>query len=245
MADSWLKIQDRAFRTLLFNKFNSVLKYQDEGEEKKSVLLMPQPTALREITERRGSSEMEFINYWRDEYIFDWDRGNTSAARTGLFVEGDVNSQGQALSGGMIKAVPLKLRYNIWYWTVWPDKLNEFTEAFIWWQHTNPNFNILLNDAYPLEIDLHFTSMKDESTVDMQFTTGRYFVVSGSITLDTWLFKVPDPFSGSIEKIVLQIFDKDDLSSDEDYISVIVPEDPTYNEELHDILLLVHENITG
>ena len=239
---------DRTFRTLLFTKFNSVLKYADEGEEKKSVLLMPQPAALRVVSERRGSSELEFINYWRDEFIFDWDRNNTSAARSGLHFTSTTEESGYRTSK-IITAVPLKLRYNIWYWTMYPDKLNKFIEDFIWWQHTNPNFNIVFDDTYELEIDMHFTSLKDESTADTQFSTGQYFSVNGTITLDTWLFNLEEyggvaGDAGIIETIVLKIFDKKDLNTTEEYITVTVPEDDTYNEELHDALLLASNNIT-
>ena len=238
---------DRAFRTLLFTKFNSVLKYDEDDELKKSVLLMPQPAALRVVSERRGSSELEFINYWRDEFIFDWDRNLTSAARTGLYFTSTTEESGYT-TGKKITAVPLKLRYNIWYWTMYPDKLNEFIEKFIWWQHTNPNFAILLDDTYELEIDMHFTSVKDESTVDTQFTTGQYFSANATITLDTWLFNMEEyggtSGNGIIESIILKIFDKKDLNTTAEYITVTVPEDPTYNEDLHDALLLESNTIT-
>jgi len=231
---------DRAFRTLLFTKFNSVLKYKADGEEKKSVLLQPRTSALRTVSERRGSSELEFTSYWRDEFIFDWDRNLTSAARQGISFEYGKDSDP---TFEIVTAIPLKLRYNVWYWTMYPDKLNEFIETYLWWQHTNPNFEINYNDKFPLEIDLHFSSLKDESTVDTQYTEGQYFVVNGSIVLDTWLFKLAS-FNSIIETIVLKIFDKDSLSTSADYITVTVPEDETYDEELHDALLMESVNIT-
>jgi len=153
MADSFLKYIDTAMRARVWYKFSDLLGITNINQDS---AFMIKDTALRHISEKRGAIQAEFITIWREGTEFDWDRQRSVLARREItpIVNGNMKS---------IRTVPAKLNYTVWFWSKDRDKLNQIAERFLFWQHTDPNLDLLLNNTYPLEFDLHFGAVTDES----------------------------------------------------------------------------------
>jgi len=225
MSTSFIKSYDDAMKTLLFAKWQSKLEFGDALEIpdkiNKSVIQMHKDVALRTISEKRGYDSLEFMNFYRVGVSPSWERQRTPLARKGLIVP---------MANGLprrVKAQPIDIRYNAWFWTKDLDKAYQIIEDYIMWQHETPTLEIVYNDLYTLQPWLHFGEVIDESTVPNEYNKGRYFVYRMPIKLDAWVLKSDDDI-GIINKIQMTLYDKDYVT---DYSSIIV-EDSSQDVEL-------------
>lgn len=232
---SFLYAIDLGLAALLYTKFGEILDLESIN---KGVIFYPKHVAQREIAEKRGNTEVEFINYWRTSMALDWERQNTPMARRGVNMPYPAVNPTDAIE---VKAMPVKLGYQVWFWSKDKDKLNQIAETYLFWQHTNPNLDLQYQDEYPLDLDLHFGEIVDESVVEEKWEKGMYFIYSMPITIDGWVFTSTDPINNIIYTIQLTCYDKDDLVT---YEELIVPESSDYDPEKVAALKLFERTIT-
>lgn len=229
---SFIKAIDVGFQGLLFQKYKNILSLDSI---QKSVLFYPKEIALREAAEREGKSRLEFINFWRTSLSYDWNRANTVAARSGI------NVPDPPLGYRIIKSIPAQIQYDVWFWTKDKEKLNLISEEYLFWQQTDPNLDLLYLETYPLELDLHFGELIDESTVLEKYDKGTIFVTRGSVTVEGWIFVSSGYKSNIIYKIhLLCVNDTGSLNYQE-----IIAHDGTQNTSLIQTLKLIERNITS
>lgn len=229
MANSLLQGFDLAVKAALYNRFASILGIDTETSDEDTninlgIFQFPKAVAQRISAEKRGETYLEFINFWRVGASFSWARNRSPLAKRGIPVSGE---------DGIItyvKATPIDLRYDAWFWSKDLDKLYQVMEDYVFWQHDNPKVSLLYNNLYELTPDIHFGEIVDESTVSEQFDQGTIFVYRMPITVDGWVLK-GEPFN-IISKIKVTFYDKDDIT---DYEEVIV-EDSNHDSELESAL---------
>ena len=97
-----------------------------------------------------------------------------------------------------VKAVPAEMNYTCWVWSRDNGKVQQCIRDYLFWQHTTPNLLLTINldenaetpILQNLELDLHFTGITDESTVETQYDNGLYYVAGLGVKLDGWEFDV-------------------------------------------------------
>lgn len=231
---------DLATRSLLYSKFGNdlginTLSGEDSENINKGVILFPKEIAQRIIAEKRGEYFLEFINFWRRPLLYSWERSRTTVGRRGLIVSPtDTTRQ-------TVRAVPVDISYDIYFWSKSRDKVQDSLETYFFWQQTYPKMSITYNDTYPLELDLHFGQVSDQSPIDQIFTKSQYFVYTAPLEVDGWIFKSDDPSSNIIRKIQLTVYDKDDVSD----ITEIYVEDSNQDEEMEAALRMLRANLYG
>lgn len=181
---SFLQVMDLGLKTLVFNQFKPVMSLTDIETD---IAFVPKGVAQRIIAEKRGEGTVEFINLYRTETKFSWDRHRTSVGRNGLYIEFALPNKSSVVN---LKAVPTDLEYTIWFWSKDNEKVQRAIEEYMFWIHQEPRLKLRLAERYPLEIYMKFGSVSDESTVETEFDTGRYFVASVPISLEGWVFKI-------------------------------------------------------
>jgi len=197
---SFLKVMDAAIKVALFNRFKTILGLTNVNDD---VVQSPKDVAFRQISEKRGRAVVEFINVWRETSNFSWSRQRTAVARREITLAyTDPNTKTQIISA---KAIPVDLGYIFWWWTKDYDKYNQVVESYSWWRQQDPNLSINFDDAYPLELDLHFGEVVDESTVETMFDQGLYFVGSAPINVDAWFVEGLSNYA--IQTIIKSIYD--------------------------------------
>jgi hypothetical protein len=229
---------DGAIKAILLNKYGALLDLDDcaiGDVPNKAIVQWPKDMALRMISEKKQNVRMKFISFWRDGISPDWNRNRTPLARRGMVFD---LSGGAGTTTQRLQMIPVKYNYSIYYWTRDLEHNQRLIEEHMWWQHTFPNLQFVFNGTYPLQPQIHFDSIVDESTVDSMLDKGLYFVTKAPITVDGWLIKSEDPTSqGLIEKVVLYIKDKDNLI-EYDYATLIDEDASIYDEQLADALHL-------
>ncbi len=242
VPSSFIKLIDLSLQGALFTRFESIFSLESIN---KGVLNYPQSISLREVSEKRGNVELEFINIWRTSTAPDWERMRTPAARRGLTMD---YTNGNKTDITWIKAVPAKLEYEVSFWTKYKDRLNLIAERYLFWQHETPNLDINLtvsydsvDFSYPTKLQLHFGPLVDESNITEKFEKGQIFKLKVPITVDGWVF-VSDSVK-TIKTIYFTIYDKDALSTTADYSEVIV-EDSNQDAELEIALKLFTRTYT-
>ena len=233
MSSSFLSSIDSVMKVLLYDKFASILGIDlkastEDANINKGIILFPKDVALRIIAEKRGTNYLEFINFWKDGIAFDWKRQRTPPARRGLYMVNSAVDGVENAKATIVKAVPVNIDYSFWVWSKSLDTIYQVVETYINWQHNMPKMIVNYNNLYPMELDLHFSNVIDESPINTMFTTGQYFVHKMSIKLDCWLPTSMD--IKTIHKIILTMYYKDDLT-DEQMNSIII-EDTGADEEL-------------
>lgn len=233
----FLQVIDIGLRGLLFTKFHDILEL---GTINQGVILGPREIAQREMAEKRGATEVEMINLWRTRVAPDWKRMRTGAARRGMMMQYSDANKTDLVN---IKAVPVNLEYSAWFWTLEREKLNLIAERYLFWQQDDPNLNMNYRvkvdgeeSDFPIELDLHFGELTDESTVSEKYDKGRIFILSVPITVDGWIL-IPST-TKTILNIYFTVYDKDDLSDTADYEEVII-EDSSQDVELEAVLRLL------
>lgn len=198
--DSLLYSYDRAIKLILYSKFASILGIDTQSSSETSninlgIFQIPKDAALRVAAEKRGVTFLEFINYWRATAAFSWARNRTPVSRRGLWVA----TSDDGADTVHVKAVPIDLAYNVWFWSKDLDKIYQVIEKYVFWQQNNPNLLITYNDAFELSPDLHFGEIVDESTIGEQYAKGITYVYKMPIRLDAWIF------SGTTSKVIHKI----------------------------------------
>jgi len=235
---SFLQSYDLAVKTVLYDKFASVLGIDtqsstEEGNINLGIFQFPKAVAQRVAAEKRGETFLEFINFWRMGASFSWARNRTPLSRRGLWLDVD----GTGKNSVHIKAVPIDLNYNAWFWSKDRDKIYQVIEDYVFWQQNNPNISILYNDTYELTPDLHFGEIVDESTIDEMYQQGTIHVCKMPIKLDAWVLKGLS--FKTVYKIKLTIRDKDEITNYEE----IMIEDSDQDTELEAALRFSREAI--
>jgi len=235
VSDSFLQGYDYAVKAILYNKFASIMGIDTQSSSEETninlgIYNFPKEVAQRVSAEKRGQTFLEFINFWRVRAGFSWDRNRSVLSRRGMWI-GDADATGQ--NTVHVKAVPMDLTYDVWFWSTDRDKLYKIMEAYAFWQQDNPKVALTYVDTsdneYPMTPDIHFGDIVDESTINDQYREGIIHVIRMPITVDAWIFK--DFSWKTISKILVTFYDKDELSTVAEYSTVIV-EDEHQDTEL-------------
>lgn len=183
-TSSCLKWIDEGLRILVYSKFSSVMGLTSMLKDS---VIYPKDVSLRKISEIRGRDVVEFFNIWRNGTVRDMSRQRTPVGRRGIMTRYTPDSNRDTID--LFRAMPVNLEYDVWFWTKSRETWNKVAEEFMFWIHSNPNLDLVLNDTYDLEFDLHFGDrMQDESTVDEQYNLGQLFLINGQIQVDGWIF---------------------------------------------------------
>ena len=201
---SFIKTLDESMKSLVFAKFADFFELDDIT---KDIVFFPKDVQMRKIAEKRGSDSVEFIGLWRNGVEFDWTRNNSPVARRGLSLQYTDAGKSEMITA---KAVPVKISYDMWFWTRCLDTMMEATEAYLFWQFNNPNLLLNYMDQYPLELDLKFGPVIDESQYAQIYEIGTYYVSKMPIYLDGWIFTSFD--SKTVLKIILDVYVREGTS---------------------------------
>jgi len=237
-GSSFTRTIDNTLKTLLYQRFASILGIDTQSSSQedninKGIVQVPREVALRAIAEKRGENFLEFINFWRVGTGPSWNRQRTVVARRGLWV----GESDDKLTTVHVKAHPIDLNYNIWFWSKDLDKVYQVIEEYIFWQQDNPKISILYDNKWELTPDLHFGEIVDESTVPEQYERGLIFVFKMPIKIDGWVLKGLS--FDTITKIIVKVYDKDDVS---DYTEIVV-EDSNQDTELEAALRMFSRSL--
>ena len=243
MPASFLKSIDTALKTLLYTKFGDILGIDTQSGVQadninQGVVQVPKEIALKAVADKRGENFLEFINFWRTGLSFSWARQRTPIARRGVWVAESDDKETTV----HIKAVPVDLTYNVWFWSKDLDKVQQCIERYLFWQQNNPKISIEYNGAYEITPDLHFSEIVDESTVSEQYEKGLIYVYKMPIKVDGWIFESTS--FGEIHKIVFKVYDKDELEEVAEYTEIIV-EDSDQNVEFEAALRMFTRKLYG
>ena len=203
---TFLTVIDEGLRARLYYKFMEDLGLTNLAEE---TAFFPREVAMRIIAETRGRVAMEFLNVWRESTNIDWNRQRTSTATRGFLLE--FTDAGKT-DIGRSYAVPVDLRYSFWAWSKDPEKLNKVTERYLFWQHRDPNLDLVYNDQYPVELDLHFDNVVHESPVENMYEGGLYYVNRYPITVDGWVFL--DDTVKTVHKVIISVYYRESQAQD-------------------------------
>jgi hypothetical protein len=196
---SFIKTLDDAMKVLVFTKFSPYFSLVNSASD---IVFAPESIAQRQVAEKRGANQLEFISLWRTGIIFDWERQRSPVARRGINLRyTDEDSKESIVT---VKAVPAKITYDLYFWSKDLDKVVEATENYVFWQHVNPNLLFSYGDQYPMQMNLHFGSVTDVSPLAQAYEKGIYFVYKMPIVLDGWIFALES--TKTILKIVLDIY---------------------------------------
>lgn len=236
MASSITNGYDLALKSLLYDRFASIigidsLSSSRETNMNQGLIQCPFELARRMTSEKRGSTFLEFMSFYKVGISPSWSRQRSVVAQRGLWVARDIDKS--YLTN--VKAQPIDISYDVWFWSKSLDKVNQCMEEYIFWQQENPKVVLLYNDLYPIRPDLHFGDIVNESTYPDQFDKGADFILRMPIKMDGWVFK--STTAEVIRKIVLTVYDKNDV---EDY-SEIIGTDP--DTELESALRFLRKSI--
>ena len=211
---SFIGSSDAAFKVLLYDRFQQVMNFPTAGSDNTvninhSIIQYPKEVALRVAAEKREKDLLEFISFWRTGTTLDRSRQSTSFARRGLYSAISSDSTEATL----VKGVPVKMAYDVWFWSRKLDTINNALDKFFLWLHDNPRATILLNDVHELQPYITIGDVVDESPVSLKFNEGVYFVYRASVILDSWVFTTEDNYT--IQSIIVTVYDKDNLNNEQ------------------------------
>lgn len=229
---------DLALKMLLYQRFGDILKISsqssvDADNINEGVVQVPREVALRVVAEKRGENFLNFINFWRVGTSPAWDRQRTPVARRGMYLA----TSDDKTDTVHVKAVPVDLNYNIWFWSKDLDKVYQCIEEYLLWQQDDPNLKLKYNEQYEIEPDIHFGEIVDESTVDEMYDKGLIFTFKMPIKIDAWILK-GESFK-TISKLVLTFYDKNSITN----YSEIVVEDSDQDTELEALLRMFRKRL--
>lgn len=245
MSDSITKYVDDTLKVLLYTKFGDLLGINDGDLSQadkidRGVIQEPKEIALRKAAEKRGEDFLEFINFWRVSTSQAWDRQRTSVARRGVWLTYTDDNKLHAIN---VKAQPVDLVYDVWFWSKDLNKIYQCIERYIFWQQNYPKIDLTYTfddtQSFNYSPELHFNDIVDESTVSTEFETGLIFVWRMPIKVDAWIL---DGYSSStITKIRLTLYDKDTVTN----YSEIIVSDSNQDTELEGQLRLSTGSLYG
>jgi len=235
---STLQLIDTGLRALLFSKFQTYLKLSDINE---GVIFYPKNVAWKEISQIRGQQNYEFISYWRTGLDFDWSKQRTAAAKRGIKLAYKTTEKEDVI---IAKAVPVRITYDIHFWSKYRERIMNCIETWLFWQQTNPNLSGTFDGDYTWNFDLHMTlgGVVDESEIEDRDARGWKNIFRAPITIDGWVFAKEEV--KTVKTIIVTFYDSDDLSTTADYESIVV-EDSGQDTELESILRLSRRTITS
>ena len=222
------KEYDEGIKALLFSRFKTILGIENL-EQKNGIVLAPLEIALREMAERRQENYLDFISVYRSSWGPSWSRQRTPLARRGVWLDQNTH----------VKAQPVDINYDVWFWSKDVDKLYEAMEHYIFWQQDFPKVTLTYADTYEITPDLHFGDVVDESTYGDKYDKGIIFRFRAPVKVDGWILKSESV--GIVERIRLTVYDKDDLEEG-DYETIIV-EDSGQDTELEAALRFFRRHI--
>ena len=199
MADTFIKAQDDGIRGALFAKFGTLLGLTSSATD---ISQVPKEIALRSIAEKRGETRIEFISFWRSGMTPDLSRRNATVARKGIL--GEYNDSVTKSAIATIRAVPVTMLYDVWFWSKDLDKLNSVAELYLFWGYNNPNLIMQYGTVYPVELDLRFGGIADESTYHETYGANRYFVMRAPVTIEGWVFTLTN--AKTVLSITLKLY---------------------------------------
>lgn len=185
-------------RSLLYTKFGTTLSLTDEDID---IVFAPKELQMRKEAEKQAKDIVNFIGYWSNISGLDWTRVNTPAARRGMALEYTDEFQTSMVQA---KAVPVDIDYTVTIWTKDLDLIRQCAELYLFWQFSNPNLILNYLDTYPLELDLTFGKVVDESPYHAFYEKGPYFVSSFPIHLCGWIFS--SFTSKTVTSIILKLY---------------------------------------
>lgn len=240
LSDTCIKSLDLAIKALLYARFGDLMDIDIESDEteniKNNIVRFPKSVALRTISEKRGRDFLDFISYWKTNAELDWSRQTSFFSRNGMTM---TNANNQTYT---VKGVPVKMDYDIWFWSKDKEKLNTVMEKYFLWLHDFPRIIMDFN-GFTYEPYLKLNGVSDESEVEDIYNKGMYFVYRMSISIDSWVFSIPDTQENIIDTIILTVYDKDSLLSSD--VDVIIVEDLEYPSELSLTLRYYRQTTTG
>lgn len=236
MFSSFLSTMDTSFKVAIYERFKDIFSFTSVNT---GVLQFPRDVAYRKIAEKTGELALDFINVWKTNLKYSWDKQRTSLARRGISIP--ATSVSPTLTN--IKAVPVDIEYEISFWSKNLDRINQAIESYFLWQHDNPTLSILYNDLFPIDPKLHFAGdVQDHSTVPIMFDKGTIFTYSCSARLDGWILQSDgDEDVSAIHKIQVTYRDNTNLTDAE--IDTIIVEDSSYDEDLDSLVKLLRTNL--
>lgn len=235
---------DVAVKLMLYEKFADILGINDgEGTNLEKINLgiiqYPRDTAVRAVSEKRGQDYLEFISFWRENTSLSWNRQRTVLARRGLWLPSVSGT-----SGINIKAQPVDLNYNVWFWSKSLDKVYQCIERYILWQHSYPKIDLVYNygnNEFSYSPDLHFGEPVDESTFSTEYNTGVIVVYRVPIKIDAWVLDSGSVLNnGIITKIMVTFYDGDSITG---YSEIINDETSNYDSDLSNTLRISRKQI--
>ncbi len=178
---SFIETIDNGVRALVYTKFQTAMGFTNQLNE---TAIWPKKVAQREVAEKLGKAVLGFANVWCESAKFAWNRQRTGVAKQGLGVAYTAADKKTVIT---YKAVPVDLQYNFWLWSFqdW-SKLRTAMDAYIFWQQKNPKLLLNIDSVYPMNMDLHFGEVVDESDVEGKFDKGDVFVYRFPVMVDGW-----------------------------------------------------------
>ena len=238
MASSFLYTYDIALRSLVYNRFGSILGIGELGPNpidaiNQGVVLCPKGIVLRYLAEKRTQLFLEFINIYRSSVSFSWARQRTVVSRRGYHA---LRPDGTTET---IKADAVDLNYNMWFWSNSLDKVNLCAEKYLQWIQEVPKIVLTYNDVYNLNPDLIFEGpVVDESRIEELYRAGKVWTFRMPLKIEAWL-----PKSGGlvekIEKIRVTFYEKDEVAN---YVDIVV-EDSNQDTSLAEALRMFRANL--
>ena len=195
---TFIKFVDEGMKSAVFTKFQSHFELVNEIQD---IVFAPKETAQRMVAEKRGEGTVEFISLWRERLVFDWGRQNTAIARKGLMMQYTDDIVKDEIIN--IKAVPVKMAYNIWFWSRNLDKMNQALESYLFWIHSYPNLILNYQGIYPMELYIKPGEAVDESNYAI-YDKGKYFVNRLPVQVDGWILSSVN--AKTILTVILDIF---------------------------------------
>jgi hypothetical protein len=198
MADSFIQIMDMAFKQAIYTRFGPYLGLTDPNAD---CVFFPKAVAQREIGEKRGVGNVEFISCWRSDITFDWARQQSMLSRQGVMLQYNDSSKTEIVT---VKGVPIKMNYDFWIWSRDLDKLQHCTESYMNWLHDNPNIKLFYANLYEMDMYLKFGSVRDEGTIETMYDKGLYYVHKYTAEMEGWALTMYS--QKTVLKIILDVF---------------------------------------
>lgn len=198
---SWLTCLDQLMRLRWFHKFKDILRYSDPNIDS---VKAPFEIAQRDVAEKKGENWVEFFNIWSSAPEFDDERSRATIADSGAYM--------QKLAGAGIKNyrfVPADLKYSVWVWTQYKNRLQRIASRFLFWRYQNPLLDVIVDNAYHMPMILQLDGITDESNFSQKYERGKIFVYRFDFILKGWVLDEDTPVDGTkiIKSIQLNISD--------------------------------------
>jgi len=217
----------------LFTKFKSLMKL---GNVSKSVIIQPKNIAQRHMAEKRGQNFLEFINLWKTSVSLDWSRNQARMGLRGIQLP-SIDGVAQ-----FVTAVPVKIDFDVWFWTLDLSKSENISDKIISQIYDDPTLDLTYNTSFPLRYHLSLGNIADESTANVKYEKGQYYVVKTSISVTGWVLDTLT--QDVIDAIRLKIYDSNGLDVD-DMVDMIIGTAAIDDERRSKLILSTGENCSA